>query len=150
MKENSWNDEQKKRGRTEGDFEVKISGAGSVAAAIGDGAHSGNRQFRPIFIRPTLEAAPVNRCARWLDIIKQANLGHIEDAEYLGWVAYNNGDYKGAAHWLELSKSDSGSCAVVEGKVATPRWQTRRSHKNDGAGGGIIEECTSLHSVHGG
>jgi hypothetical protein len=63
------------------------------------------------------EAAPVNRCARWLDIIKQTNLGRIEDAEYLGWVAYNNGDYKGAARWLELSKSDSGAALWLRAKL---------------------------------
>src|SRR5439155_16344441 len=63
------------------------------------------------------EAAPANRCARWLNIIKQANLGRIEDAEYLGWVAYNNGDYKGAAHWLELSQGDSGAALWLRAKL---------------------------------
>jgi hypothetical protein len=63
------------------------------------------------------EAAPVNRCARWLEIIKQAHLDRIEDAEYLGWVAYNNGDYKGAAHWLELSKGDSGAALWLRAKL---------------------------------
>src|SRR5207247_5872540 len=62
-------------------------------------------------------AAPVNRCARWLNIIKQANIGKVEDAEYLGWVAYNNGDYKGAAHWLELSKGDSGAALWLRAKL---------------------------------
>lgn len=63
------------------------------------------------------EAAPVNRCARWLNIIKQANLGRIDDAEYLGWVAYNNGDYKGAAHWLELKKGDSAAALWLKAKL---------------------------------
>jgi hypothetical protein len=62
-------------------------------------------------------AAPVNRCARWLNIIKQANLGRVEDAEYLGWVAYNNGDYKSAAHWLELSKADTGAALWLKAKL---------------------------------
>ena len=59
----------------------------------------------------------MNRCARWLEIIKQANLGGIEDAEYLGWVAYNNGDYKGAAHWLELSKGDTAAALWLRAKL---------------------------------
>jgi hypothetical protein len=61
--------------------------------------------------------APVNRCARWLKIIKQANISRVEDAEYLGWVAYNNGDYKGAAHWLEFSKPDSTATLWLKAKL---------------------------------
>ena len=63
------------------------------------------------------EAAPVNRSARWLNVIKQANLGRVEEAEYLGWVAYNNGDYKDAARWLELSKGDSGTALWLKAKL---------------------------------
>jgi hypothetical protein len=62
-------------------------------------------------------AAPVNRCARWLDIIRQANLGRVEDAEYLGWVAYSNGDYKGATRWLELSKGDTPAALWLRAKL---------------------------------
>jgi hypothetical protein len=62
-------------------------------------------------------AAPVNRCARWLAIIKEANIGQMEDAEYLGWIAYDNGDYKGAAHWLELSKGDTAAAFWLRAKL---------------------------------
>jgi hypothetical protein len=61
--------------------------------------------------------APVNRCARWLNIIKQANVGRVEDAEYLGWVAYNNGDYKGAARWLDLSKGETTAALWLRAKL---------------------------------
>src|SRR5207248_6794684 len=71
----------------------------------------------PDFYPSDSEAAPVNRCARWLNIIKQANLGRVEDAEYLGWVAYNNGDYQGSAHWLELSQGDSGAALRLWAKL---------------------------------
>lgn len=64
-----------------------------------------------------LSNAPVNRCARWLAIIKETQLGQVEDAEYLGWVAYNNGDYKGAAHWLELSKGDTAAAYWLRAKL---------------------------------
>jgi hypothetical protein len=63
------------------------------------------------------KAAAVNRCKRWLEIIKEAKLGRVDDAEYLGWVAYNNGDYKGAGHWLELSKGDSGTALWLKAKL---------------------------------
>jgi len=61
--------------------------------------------------------APVNRCVRWLAIIKGTQLGKVEDAEYLGWVAYNNGDYKSAAHWLELSKDDTPAALWLRAKL---------------------------------
>jgi hypothetical protein len=49
---------------------------------------------------PPTESATVDRCARWLSVIKEAHLDRVEDAEYLGWVAYTDGKYQGAAHWL--------------------------------------------------
>src|SRR5438128_679067 len=63
------------------------------------------------------KAAAAKRCARWLDIIKKANVGAVEDAEYLGWVAYNNGDYKGAERWLGLSKGDAGAALWLKAKL---------------------------------
>ncbi len=60
---------------------------------------------------------PVNRCARWLNAISEVKPGQLDDAEYLGWVAYNNGDYKGAAHWLELSKGDSAAALWLKAKL---------------------------------
>jgi hypothetical protein len=57
------------------------------------------------------------RCPRWLRVIKEANLGEIEDAEYLGWTAYNTGDYKSATHWLELSKGDTPAAYWLRAKL---------------------------------
>jgi len=64
-----------------------------------------------------LKKEGVNRSARWFNIIQQANLSRIEDAEYLGWISYNAGDYKGAAHWLELSKGDSAAALWLKAKL---------------------------------
>ena len=66
---------------------------------------------------PEQTNAPVNRCARWLDIIKAEKLARVEDAEYLGWLAYENGDYKGAGHWLELSKDNSAAALWLKAKL---------------------------------
>jgi hypothetical protein len=63
------------------------------------------------------KAAASARCKRWLDIVRQLNIGRVDDAEYLGWVAYNNGDYKGAAHWLELANGDSGAALWLKAKL---------------------------------
>src|SRR6476661_7223307 len=59
----------------------------------------------------------VNRSGRWFNNIKEANLSRIEDSEYLGWISYNEGDYKGAAHWLELSKGDSAAALWLKAKL---------------------------------
>jgi tetratricopeptide (TPR) repeat protein len=70
--------------------------------------------------------APVDRCARWLGVINETKVGTIDDAEYLGWLAYNNGDYKGAAHWLELSKGDTVAAFWLRAKL-----QRRAGKLND-------------------
>lgn len=61
--------------------------------------------------------ATAARCKRWLNIIKQSNTGRVEDAEYLGWVAYNNGDYNSATRWLELSKGDTAAAFWLRAKL---------------------------------
>jgi hypothetical protein len=71
---------------------------------------------RDIYFEESSKTA-VNRCARWLGIIKETKLGQIEDAEYLGWIAYNNGDYKGAARWLQLSKGDTPAAWWLRAKL---------------------------------
>jgi hypothetical protein len=83
----------------------------------------------------------VNRCARWLSVIKGANLGKVEDAEYLGWVAYNNGDYKGAAHWLELGKKDTPAALWLAAKLQ------RRAGKLADALKSMEQAWQSLHET---
>jgi hypothetical protein len=43
------------------------------------------------------------RSQRWLKVVEAAHLGKVEDAAYLGWVAYTVGDYDVAQRWLDLS-----------------------------------------------
>ncbi len=69
------------------------------------------------FYAGELNNVSTRRCARWLEIIKQTKLGQVEDAEYLGWVAYNNGDYESAQHWLDLSKGDTPAAWWLRAKV---------------------------------
>src|SRR5881397_4034391 len=112
----SWNDEQK---RAEEEKEIS-----KLKAAARDPLL---RRLVTVHIlatasTPDLYAAesgnkPVNRCARWLNVISDLKPGQLDDAEYLGWVAYNNGDYKGAAHWLELSKGDSAAALWLKAKL---------------------------------
>lgn len=57
------------------------------------------------------------RCARWLTIIKELKLTQLDDAEYIGWAAYNNGDYVAAARWLDLARKDSPAALWLRMKL---------------------------------
>src|SRR5438034_10918481 len=112
----SWNDEQK---RAEEEKEISRLKAAARDPLL--------RRLVTVHIlatasTPDLYAAesgnkPVNRCARWLNVISDLKPGQLDDAEYLGWVAYNNGDSKGAAHWLELGKGDSAAALWLKAKL---------------------------------
>jgi hypothetical protein len=62
------------------------------------------------------------RSKRWLKVIEAAHLGKVEDAEYLGWVAYTVGDYRQAAHWLDLA----------DPKAPVAEWLRARLDLRDG------------------
>jgi len=112
----TWNDEQKKEEEQKDVSKLKSAAQDSLLQRLIT-LHILATATSPDLYPSDSETAPVNRCARWLSILKEANLGRIEDAEYLGWVAYNNGDYKGAAHWLELSKGESGAALWLKAKL---------------------------------
>ena len=61
--------------------------------------------------------ATQNRCARWLAIINGLKLTQLDDAEYVGWVAYNHGEYEAAARWLELARKDSAAAFWLRAKL---------------------------------
>ena len=136
----SWNDEQKKGEEQKEVSKLKSAAQDPLLRRLVT-VHILATATSPDLYPSDSEAAPVNRCARWLDIIKQANLSGIEDAEYLGWVAYNNGDYKGAAHWLELSKGDSGAALWLRAKLQ------RRAGKLAEAAKTMAEAMESLRSA---
>jgi hypothetical protein len=58
------------------------------------------------------QTGPQTRCGRWLQAINDAKLAELDDAEYLGWVAYNNGNYSDAERWLKLAKTKSSPAAA--------------------------------------
>lgn len=91
-----------------------------------------------VYFEQEQQAAAANRCKRWLDIMKQANVGRVEDAEYLGWVAYNDADYKGAAHWVELSNGESGAALWLKAKLQ------RRAGKVDDAASTMAQAWQTL------
>ena len=57
------------------------------------------------------------RCAHWLASIKEANVGKVDDAEYLGWVAYTGANYQEAALWLSLSSGTTPAAWWLKAKL---------------------------------
>ena len=112
----AWNDEQKKEEERKDVSKLESAAQDPLLRRLVT-VHILATATSPDLYPADSETAPVNRCERWLNIIKQANLTRIEDAEYLAWVAYNNGDYKGAAHWLELSKGDNPAALWLRAKL---------------------------------
>ena len=61
---------------------------------------------------PIMERGP-----RWLAMIQKLRLTELADAEYLGWTAYNGGDYDSAARWLTLAQADAPAAAWLRAKL---------------------------------
>ena len=57
------------------------------------------------------------RSQRWLQIINQVKPDSMQDAEYLGWLAYMVGDYKQAQHWLDLARNGSPAADWLHAKL---------------------------------
>jgi hypothetical protein len=74
------------------------------------------------------QTGPQTRCGRWLQAINEANLTQVDDAEYLGWVAYNNGSYSEAERWLKLARNESPAAAWLRAKL-----QRRKGQMNEAA-----------------
>jgi hypothetical protein len=113
---NKWNDEQKKAEDERELAKLKIAARSPLLRRLVT-AHILATASSPDLYSDEAGPPAVNRCARWLSVVKQANLGRIDDAEYLGWVAYNSGDYKSAARWLELSKGETPAALWLKAKL---------------------------------
>jgi tetratricopeptide (TPR) repeat protein len=95
---------------------------------------------------PSLDEEPsdttqTTRCSRWLSVIKDAHLDQVEEAEYLGWVAYINGNYQDAAHWLALAKSDSPAANWLRAKLQ------RRAGKLEDAANSMTKAWRSIEPI---
>ncbi len=61
--------------------------------------------------------ATKKRLARWLKVIETVKPADVQDAEYLGWVAYGLGDYTTAEHWLRISGGASPMAIWLDAKL---------------------------------
>src|SRR5215471_9892479 len=112
----SWNDEQKRAEEEKEISKLKAAARNPLLRRLVT-VHILATASTPDLYADGTGNKPVNRCARWLNVISDLKPGQLDDAEYLGWVAYNNGDYNGAAHWLELSKGDSAAALWLKAKL---------------------------------
>ena len=76
------------------------------------------------------QSGPETRCGRWLQAINKTNLSEVGDAEYLGWVAYNNGSYSEAERWLQLAQNESPATNWLRAKLERRRGQMNEAAKS--------------------
>lgn len=84
----------------------------------------------PTEVESAQQTGPQTRCGRWLQAINEANLEQVDDAEYLGWVAYNNGSYSEAERWLKLAKNQSPAAAWLRAKLQRRKGQLNEAAKS--------------------
>jgi tetratricopeptide (TPR) repeat protein len=90
---------------------------------------------------PWSGSARVNRCSRWLAVIKETHLDQVEEAEYLGWVAYTGGKYQDAARWLELAKNDTPAAYWLRAKLQ------QRAGRLEEAATSMVQAWQSIESI---
>jgi hypothetical protein len=112
-----WTDEQKRQEEQKETAKLKVAAQDPLLRRLVTVHILATAVSPDYYYTEGLKKAGVNRSARWFNIIQEANLSGIEDAEYLGWISYNEGDYKGAAHWLELSKGDGAAALWLKAKL---------------------------------
>jgi len=112
-----WTDEQKREEEQKETAKLKVAAQDPLLRRLVTVHILATAVSPDYYYTEGLKKPGVSRSARWFNIIQQANLSRIEDSEYLGWISYNEGDYKGAAHWLELSKGDSAAALWLKAKL---------------------------------
>ena len=111
-----WTPEQKKQGEERAKAALRTMAKDPLLRRL-ETAHILATEARTDPYAASSETQHVNRCARWLSILNEAKLEKVEEAEYIGWVAYTNGDYKGAARWLELGNKESPATCWLRAKL---------------------------------
>jgi hypothetical protein len=112
-----WTDEQKREEEQKETAKLKVAAQDPLLRRLVTVHILATAVSPDYYYTQGLKKPGVSRSARWFNTIQQANLSRIEDSEYLGWISYNEGDYKGAAHWLELSKGDSAAALWLKAKL---------------------------------
>jgi hypothetical protein len=136
----AWSDDQKKAEEQKTLLALKTAAKDSLLRRLVT-AHILATESNAALQEDVTETAGADRCARWLSIVKEAHLDQVEEAEYLGWVAYTDGKYQDAAHWLELAKGDSPAKYWLRAKLL------RRAGKPEEAAKSMVKAWQSVMPV---
>jgi hypothetical protein len=135
-----WSDEQQKAEEQKAVLGLKTAAKDPLLRRLVT-AHILATQSSPALQQDETENPRADRCARWLSAIKEVHLDQVEDAEYLGWVAYTDGKYQDAAHWLELAKNDTAALHWLRAKLL------RRAGKLEGAAKSMAQAWRSITPI---
>ena len=111
-----WSDEQKKAAEEKKALAIKAAAADPLLSRLVT-AHILATETGYDYGTTADAQSADSRSARWLAAIKEAKPVGLKDAEYLGWVAYNKGDYKEAARWLDLAPTDAPAALWLRAKL---------------------------------
>ena len=137
----SWNDDQKRAEQEKELSKLKVAARDPLLRRLVTVHILATASTRDLYADETGNKS-VNRCARWLSVISEVKPAQLDDAEYLGWIAYNNGDYKGAARWLEVAKKDAPAALWLKAKLQ------RRAGKLADAATTMAKAWEGVHDIN--
>lgn len=70
------------------------------------------------------------RSAHWLKTIEGLKLKEVREAEYLGWIAYESGEYAAAARWLALARPEIPAAAWLRAKLLWREGKTAEAARS--------------------
>ncbi len=135
-----WTDQQKNDYNTKADAALKVAAADpllrrlvtahilATQTAAGDGYETQS------------DKKDATRAQDWLAMMREAKVEKMPDAEYLGWLAYSDGDYKDAAHWLSIADPATPASYWLQSKLQL------RDGKIDAAAKSMAQAWENLRS----
>ena len=76
-------------------------------------------------------------------------LTQLDDAEYIGWTAYNAGDYVAATHWLDLARKDSSAALWLRAKLQRRTGKLTEAAKSMAEAWQALSEPATYTGWHG-
>lgn len=125
----NWSDAQKKAAEEKTLLAIKAAAADPILSRLVT-AHILATETGFDYAADSDQQEAPSRSARWLDAIKAVKSSSLKDAEYLGWVAYNDGNYKEAARWLDLAPTDAPAALWLRAKLQLREGKLDAAAKN--------------------
>jgi hypothetical protein len=137
-----WSDEQKKAEEQKTLLGLKTAAEDPLLRRLVTAHILATESSAALFDEGSWSGSPrVNRCGRWLAVIKETHLDQVEDAEYLGWVAYTDAKYQDAARWLELANHDTPAAYWLRAKLQLRAGRLEEAAKS------MVQAWQSIESI---